>query len=78
MDVSIQETTIVPAGDGYRVQLYVSDKPPADEASASLVLTLRLQIDRTGTATLAGTQLRALEKTWDALRPVMSALHPRG
>lgn len=75
ISVSIQETTVVPTEGGYRVQIYVSDKPPADEASADLVLTLRSQIDRTGTAKLAGIQLRVLEQFAEALRPLMQDLY---
>lgn len=77
MAVSIQETTIVPAADGHGhiVQLYISDKSPADEASASLALTLRLQIDQTRSGTLAAIQLDALNGMLEALKPLLSSLY---
>ncbi len=80
MTVSIQETTIKPTKDGYAVELYISDKPRAvpEDADPELALILRVQIDRTGTATLAGTQLNALNLMLESLKPVMSALYPRG
>jgi hypothetical protein len=75
VSVSIQETTIVPTDDGYRVQLYVSDKPPVDEASADLVLTLRARIDRTGSVKLPAIQLQALNRFAEVLTPLMKGLY---
>jgi len=73
--IAIQETTIFPAGDGYRVRLFVSDKPPADEAPADLALTLRVRIAGTPTERLARLQLAALNAAMEALRPLMSELY---
>ena len=75
--VSIQETTVLPSGGWLAVRLYVSDKPPADEASAALVLNLRIRIDRRESERLANIQRKALEDTWDALKPLLRDLHEK-
>jgi hypothetical protein len=73
--VSIQETTVTPAGDGLDVQMYVSDKAAADALSAGLALTLRVRIYRKGTGRFAALQRLALEEMVDALKPLLRRLH---
>jgi hypothetical protein len=72
---AIQQATVVPSADGHRVQLYVSDKPPVDEASAALVLTLRAQIGPTSLGKLTQIQLAALGVLAEALRPLKSEMY---
>lgn len=76
VSVSIQETTVTPTNDGYVVQLGISDKP-LDALNAALRLTLRVRIDRKGTARLVGIQRRALDEMVDALKPLMSGLYDK-
>jgi len=74
VSVSIQETTIVPTEDGYRVQLFVSDKPPSDEEASALALSLRVHISRTEKTSLTSIQARALEEVFEAMRLVLRKL----
>ena len=76
VSISVQETTVLPTTDGYAVELHISDKPP-DALDAALVLTLRVKIDRTGTARLVGIQRKALEAMEESLRPLLQELHEK-
>lgn len=76
VSVSILETTVRPAEDGYDVQIFLSDKP-RDAPDAALAIAVHARIDLRGTASLAGIQRRALEDMRDALTPVMQELQTK-
>lgn len=75
ISVAVQETTILPAKDGYVVQIGISDGP-LDASDAALRLTLRVKIGRPqGTQTLKAIQRHALEEAWDLVRPLMEKMY---
>jgi hypothetical protein len=74
VSVSIQETTIMPANEGYVVQIGISDGP-LDASESVLRLTLRVKIGRIRSGELKQIQLEALNAMVDALKPLMNHLY---